>query len=262
MGVTTTKCIILPDDIMTIIMSYLNCRTFSNLLQTCSKYVNNKNSIILNQINILLSKIDMTINDVSIIGIKLNDNYLYMYRDIMNFIYEIPPRIKTYTSRTHENHTKIDEIIAYVIPSFFMKNIFQTGSPIYIRKKCHKNCDNLLQLVNNLKYNCNVTFFATLQNIPVGYIPILTPQYEFSFYDIENNVYIDVDYKIVFHDMNYFKLCDPLYYNIDEIMVFTLDTFNGESTIKIFNSSINEDKNRKVAMLNQVMTFYTNTYTK
>jgi hypothetical protein len=204
----------------------------------------------------MLSLINLTIDKLSIIGIKPNNNYSYMYCKIKNYLCDNPPQIKTYVSRKFVTHEQIYKINAYVLPSYFMRRLFPIGIPIYVRAES----TSLLGLIALLKNDISIpiTFFATLKNIPIGYVARLTTQDTFCLYNISADKYMDINYKVALR--TYFQFCNPLCIDINETMVFTLCPSG--NTIKIYNSSINENKSRKVAMLEQVMSVYVNTYTE
>jgi hypothetical protein len=246
----------LPFDILLHMMTYLNRKSFFHLLQTCRFYINNKNYVVNHQITHMLNLIELPFDCLKIIGIDNQINKSIIYCKLKQYIYESPPQIMTYTSRTYQDHTQIIETNAYVIPSYFMRHIFPVGFPIYIRTE-NNNLLNIIQSIKMFNF-VPVTFFATIVNVPKGYIPILKPQYIFSLYDIKNKVYVEEDYKISL--MKYFKLCDPSKVDINNAIVFTLAISCKSSKIKIYNSSINENKIRKMAMLEQVMSLYVNTY--
>lgn len=245
----------MPFDILLHMMTYLNRKSFFNLVQTCTFYNNNKNDIVIYQINYLLDLIGLSFDGLKIIGIDNDNNKSIIYCKLKKYIYENPVQIRTYTSRIYQDYTQIFETNAYVIPSYFMRHIFPIGFPIYIRMD-NNNFLNIIQSIQMCSF-VPVTFFATIVNVPNGFIPNLTPQHVFSLYDRKNKIYVGEDYKISLK--KYFKFCDPLKVEIDSVMVFTL-ALSPSGKVKIYNSSINEDKSRKMAMLEQVMSLYVNTY--
>lgn len=245
----------MPFDILLHMMTYLNRKSFFNLLKTCSLYNTNKIDIVQYQINYMLNLIRLSFKNLKMIGINNMSNNSIIYCKLKKYIYESPPQIRTYTSRTHTDHIQIIETSAYVIPSYFMRHIFPIGIPIYIRMKNNK----MLDIIKSIQMFgvVPVTFFATIVNVPKGYIPNLKSQHVFSLYDIENKKWVEKDYKISLK--KYFKFCDPSKVEISETMVFTL-AMASNNKFKIYNSSINENTMRKMAMLEQVMSLYVNTY--
>ena len=253
---------ILPIEIISIISTYLNIPDFITLLNVCSYYKKNKEYIIKVQTNLMLNFLNITVNELDIIGLysnyNYNHNYMGLFKHVRNFLYKSPPKVMTTVSRHGRNKTEFYNVEAYIISSTlynkFMPGIFPDGYPLYIRTNNIKYFYNLITQLRN-KTQFNVTFFATIKDLSIGFVPSLLIGKTFTLHNIKNDTRIGLNYLDA---MSYLQLCIPISDKINDIHVFTLYDCNTE--LNIYYSSINECENRKDKLLRVISDVYASTY--
>ena len=250
----------LPIEIISIISTHLNIPDFITLLNVCSYYKNNKEYIIKVQTNLMLNFLNITINELDIIGLYQNYNYNYMalFKHVRNFLYKQPPKVITVVSRHIHNKTQLYNVEAYIISSTlynkFLPGIFPDGYPLYIRTN---NIKYFFDLITQLKDKTqfNVTFFATIKDLPNGFTSSLSIGKIFDLYDTKNEICVGLNYLDA---ISYLQLCIPILDKINDIHVFTL--CNCDTGLNVYCSSINKCQNRKNNLLHIITNVYTSSY--
>lgn len=257
----------LPVEIISLISIYLNMRDFITFISICKYYLNNKNNIIKIQTNIMLNYLNISINELPIIGIEVSDNYVDLFKSVRNYLYKQPPKVITSVSRLTKKKSEIFNIEAYVMSSTlynkFLPGIFPNDYPLYIRAGNVKYFFNLIMSLRS-KVQFYVTFFATLKKLSLERKLLLTPgkSPSISTICIDND---NISNKIVelnyLETLSYIRLCKPTYENINEAHVFTLWKCLNNGNLNIYYSSINENHKRKNDLLKTVHNVYSSSYT-
>jgi hypothetical protein len=202
----------------------------------------------------MLNFLNISIDELSIIGLTQYENYLDLFKKVRNFLYTRPPKVTTIISRNTGSIIEYFPIDAYILSSElynkFLPEVFPDGYPLYIRTKNVKYFFDLItQIKDNVQFD--ITFFATIKPLPLNIIIKQIPKFSLDFYNVKTNKYMKMPYLGI---IPYLQLCTPTIENINNIHVFTLHNSN------IYYSSINEDYNRKANLLTQVRNVYMSVY--
>jgi len=252
-----TKNNLFPIEIVATISTYLNVHDCVSLTSTCSYYEENKYDIFKIQTIVMLNYLNISLDELSIIGINKNDSYMKLFKQVRNFLYEKPPKIQTVVSRQINNKTKFYDVEAYIINSSlynkFIPGIFPDDLPLYVRTYDIKHLIDLITCFKN-HVPLSVTFFGILKLLPYELKYIMSPGKKFQLYDIKEKKIAELTYL---EHMKYINICEPTHNNINDVHVFTTCVMDD---VNIFYSSINENQERKNNVLQKVSNTYSSTY--